>query len=459
MTIFLEKKSRQNTLIIAKKELESELTDSLVEILKNQNNDGKIINMFNIKNNSEGISTQETKSLIMGNLLSLPMKRRVGLIGKIALISGSATGANLLTDGALYNNISPYLGSEAITPFLLPVFLGVVYCAVRAKVMSNRKLTEESIAKTLLGYDNVGEEKEYEKSLKRVISEFVNSSLSKNLAVLNNLALGAEEYVNKVLSVSQKIIKQLPKCIFSKTCELFTNKKIFDYDFKDVFTSDYEEKSYKGSLYKSFYNYMGTQIEDIGRDSDSTDVNNKIKIIFNEVVEKTYKEILNINIVLIAQRKIDSILSSDSNTKEVSNDLKTLIEIQNLKNVYSNNPLNKYTLLSNIVEKFLKDFNNLDSKSYEKLKENKASFYSDTMEEELSKISVIFSESKAVKENKLNILFENTVIDKKPIFKEIWEENKVDRVIKEKALKISSDNIDQKRVNQLISSRSNNLNI
>jgi hypothetical protein len=429
----LEKQNRNNLLHMANREtIPSEILDLTIQCIKSFKN--RKIAKSDFSQQSKGYSNQDIKSFAIAKFGNLLFKDKMLIASKIAATSSiSFIAFNSIINQTMetaFLQSTPTLYTMGVASFL------TIYATKFLNKSKNRHLTEENIAKKILS--PAESDPDFFKSLKNTISEYIHSDFSIFFAKSNKFGINLIHNMNKFIKLSLFVATESPTSIMAEIIKFINSKtkndlNIDNIDNKDSLNQQKNneniQEDIKGNLYHQFYIQINKQIINIENDTKSNnDIDVKIKKWFSDITKSTYSEILSLNVNLVARQQIDKILHTDlsnsDNVIETIKSLKILNGIRNLSNDVSNDPLNKYTLLSNSVDNFFNKFQNLNSQEFKALQDDKSNLFNNTLEKEYNKIKSKFSKHQIVIDNELNVLFEHTLINEKPIFKNIFKKHK-----------------------------------
>lgn len=410
-----------------------------------KNNDNKLIDLSlsiikKIKNKelftsshstqAEGYSDQDIKSMIIERAGKLSFKDRSLIAKGLIMTSGVGVSAKVASSNFDLKTTTSDLFNQAIAGDFLQTFqnshlfeisiaaLTVLYATHIISKVKDRNISEESIVKKL--FEESGSYPELETSFKQAIYEHNHSSFGNFWANINKKSLFFIENSKELLHLSKKILTEAPKSLMNHCISYITGK---ENKLKFNNNNDYKKVIHEGTMYNQFFTDLNTNIKDIAKDKKlNKEIDKAIQKHYETVIKKTYEDMLVLNISQFTKQYILDLLEDKNGSKY--DKLKSLNDISQLSKVVSNNPLNKYTLISNIAKNFLDKYSKLSDSQFSLLADNSQQALQDIIQEESELIKFNFKDQPDIIQGNFNVLFSNTLSSEKPLFKDIFKKHK-----------------------------------
>tara|TARA_Y100000588_G_scaffold264380_1_gene279146 strand:- start:5963 stop:7282 length:1320 start_codon:yes stop_codon:yes gene_type:complete len=401
----------------AKKDNQNNLAKDAIAILKKIKNRE---NTFNHSEQSEGYSDQDIKAMIIERTGKFGFRDKSLISKGLLLVSG--LNASVSTTANLSNDIGQLLmGANINSSYYLIASLATfttLYATSFISKIKDRNISEEAIVKKL--FQDSDSDPEFKKSFKQSLDEYIHSNMGKFWATINKKALSFIENSKELFSLSKKIVTEAPKSLINNCISHITGNKNF---FKKSNSEVYKKIVYDGTLYNQFFTDLNTSIQDIAKDKKSNkEIDKAIQKHYETVIKKTYEDMLVLNISQFSKQYILDLLENKNGSKY--DKLKSLNDISQLSKEVSNNPLNKYTLISNVAKNFLDKYAKLSNSQFSLLAENSQQTLQDIIQEESELIRFNFKDQPDIIQGNFNVLFSNTLSSEKPLFKEIFKKHK-----------------------------------
>lgn len=414
-------------------------TIAILKKIKNQNN------TFNHSEQAEGYSDQDIKAMIIERTGKLGFRDK-SLISK-GLILTSGLNIPVSAGTTFSNDISQFIfGNSTHSSYILMASIATFTTLSAIHFISkfrDRNISEEAIVKKL--FKESGSDPEFEKSFKIAIDEQIYSNLSGALATINKKALAFVNNSKELFKLSKKIITETPKSLMNTCINYVTGKK---NEFKIFDNIKFNKVNEDGNMYNQFFSDLNAGIKNIAKDKKSNkEIDDVIKKHYETVIKKTYQDILVLNISQFTKQYILDLLEDKNGSKY--DKLKSLNSISQLSKEVSNNPLNKYTLISNIAKNFLNKYAKLSDSEFSKLQENSQEALKNIIQEESELIKFNFKDHPDIIEGDFKVLFENTLSSEKPLFREIFIKHKTNLIEDENAKTEAINKLQRKRTEHL----------
>lgn len=425
----------------------NELIDLSVSIIKNiKNNNGF---NFDYSDKAEGYSDQDIKSMIIERTGKLGFKDKSLIFRATAIATGVGVAgyktlsesAETFIQGAMSNNILKSLHDSNLLNYSLAAMM-TLYAVHFISKTKDRKISEESVLKKL--FKDFDSNNQFKQSFSFAIDEHIHSRTGNFFATINKKALAFKNNLSDLTDLSKRVIKEAPKSAFNYFMKHINDKYLLKIDNTPLV----KRKKQDGQMYNQFFNDLQDNIKSISKDKKTNkEIDQVIQKHFEEVCKKTYEDILTNYISRFGKQNILELL--DNTNKPQFEKLKRLNEIAQLSTITSNDPLNKYTLISNVAKNFLDKYKNLSDKEFLKLTENSEESLNNIIREEIESIKFNFKDHPEIVNGNFNVIFENTLTNEALFFDDFFTKNKCDLIEEENAKIQAVMKLQQKRTANL----------